>query len=718
MAWITEIRTTVGGMIRDLIKRNIPKNKYWEAENIALTPSNKDSSGGATVNKGSVEAFEFGRISVTDTFYKAWRIYFDLSAANIAHNFTYSYFDGVSTVVVPFTITSVLLTPALRYADLVSQIEAAAGFDADVYIPATPVSGVVEVGFRMEVDATLLEDIAGTQKEIIILKEYLADDTGYFEPLKSFYLKKNLFVLSTNDHVLRLGVGQKDYSTGTWTYTVLLETNQIVIPKGTAIDMDGQLDFGERVSIYFTTNGVPRCVYVKLQDTWVANSCMRFYDSLTENTDGYYIYNTIDPETGLQVLENYARASLSSVTNTGGALKTGNKQYFIRQLVGTETRSGTGLGSNQVSIFAEPTSDPYLYGNVAGVQTNKRITLSVTGLNPSLYDKFELICSENNDGVFTQYIVNTFDITASTMTVSHLGTETTIAITQAELATQQILIKNAQNLVIARNRLFLSNIETQNDYDLSDWAKTIGITTERTTLPVMTTGNVGEYQIPGNIFNFGGYMQFETYRYAIIPYYTSGFVDSPVYIDDYQILYTELGVPKTQITDGLGVATPSNVYVFYPQFEVDLDTAPAVDGKPLKDVLYGYSIVRQECIPEVLGNGYLMPSTFGTIVDTFRMGGRIMEFVETGVAPVSAFINRQAVGFYCPDEMFGTSQITPLANDNVYNCGQPPIYNNLATGIYPNVAGGIQTVQNVGLVEFSGDYPDVNYNTLTVVKYV
>ncbi len=45
--WITEARGVIGGMIKDLLKRNIPKNKYWEAENVALTPNNQDSLNGA-----------------------------------------------------------------------------------------------------------------------------------------------------------------------------------------------------------------------------------------------------------------------------------------------------------------------------------------------------------------------------------------------------------------------------------------------------------------------------------------------------------------------------------------------------------------------------------------------------------------------------------------------------------------------------------------------
>ncbi len=701
--WITEVRGVIGGMIKDLLKRNIPKNKFWESENIALSPNNQDSLNGASVQLGSEFAFGLNEIDATDVgnSYKYFRVPLDLTAPNITHSFTITY--GSPTVTLSFSISSAALTPATRYSNLISLLNASTTpINGAVFQNATPSGTTVFIGFRVNVDAQIRLSIAGVGTPVIILKEYLANNGGAFRELKSLNIEENIFVLSTNGSVLQLSVGKKDYLTGTWTNKILFQTNQIQVPIGTPIDMDGQIDFGERLSIYFTTDTTPRCIYVPYKNVWNDFASMIWYydpntNLMVNNTDGYYIYNSIESETSLQLLQNFARVSNAAVS-TGGALKTGNKQYYIRQISGNEVKTGIGMGSGQVSIFQESLTNPALYGNVAGLDTNKKATLTIENLDAALYDKFELICTENNGGVFTSYIVNVFNITGETMTVTHFGNETQVSVSQSEFAQEQVLLKTAKNLVIARNRLFLSNVTTQIDYDLSAWAQTIGVTLVREGFSTAYSDVFSnswipnEYQETDNIFQKTGYTYYETYRFGIKLYFTNGFVSRPYYIDDFKMETNADNVSALTSGDGT-YASVFQVYLFRPQFLVNLDTAPTIDGKSLKDVLYGYEIVRLECIPEVLATGFTMPSTYAASPmaspppSYCRAGGRIMERAETGVAPITSFLDRKANAFYSPEVIFGTSEISPSPNDKLVIYGQPVLTDYISTSPIANTAG-------------------------------
>jgi hypothetical protein len=715
--WITEARGVIGGMIKDLLKRNIPKNKYWEAENVALTPNNQDSLNGASVQLGSEFAFGLNEIDGLDVGngFKYFRVPIDLSAPSISHVFTITY--GSPAVTLNFTISSALGTPAARYTQIISSLLSnTTVIGGTIFENATPSATTVYVGFYVNVDAQINLTIGGVKKEVIILKEYLANNGGAFRELKSINIEENLFVLATNGTVLQLTVGKKDYLTGNWTSKILFQTNTIQIPIGTPIDMDGQIDFGERLSIYFTTNEIPRCIYVPYKNVWNDFASMIwFYDpntnTMVNNPDGYYIYNSIQSETALQLLQNFARVS-NAVVATGGALKTGNKQYYIRQISGNEVKTGIGMGSGQISIFQEALTNPQLFGNIAGLDTNKKATLTVENLDPNLYDKFELICTENNGGVFTASIVNVFDITGETMTVTHFGNETQISVSQSEFAQEQVLLKTAKNLVIARNRLFLSNITTQVDYDLSAWAQTISLVPSRDTISLADYVNVGEYQSIPNIFNKTGYMFLDKYRFGIKLYFTNGFVSRPYFIND-----VSFNIGNTQLTNALGLGTPTAAYIWYLMAQVNLNTAPTIDGKPLKDVLYGYEIVRQECIPEVLATGFAMPLSdwdkpapsggwwFG--------GGRVVGNFHGG-GPTIPLSNRDSCAFYSPEVIFGTADIEPLSGDQIINYSQPNLYNTRTntTGNTPN--NGIETMQTCNLAEFSGDWADVGSVSITI----
>jgi len=663
--FITELRQVLG-MVRDLLKINIPKNRYYSAENINLTPNHQDSIGGATTMLGSTYAFEFGKIDIANNNndYQSWMVE-NSFFSNATYNITL-------TGLAPFSITTVGFNVFSTYNSFKIQLEAA----------TASIGGVVSrnniytmFGFKAygaERDFTITR--ASVPLNPIITKEFFGTTcNGAFEPLKSFDIGENLFIISTNGSVFRYAVAKKDFVSGTWTYTVLLETKQLVYATDAVIDMDGQIDFGDRVSMYFTGKGyAPRCIYVKLQDTWVANSCMQYYDSITENTDGYYVYNTLEQSTRLQTLENYARITSYIVNNSGGALTSGNKQYFIRQYVGDDNASGVGVGSALIPIFSDSLLNTSLSGDNGGVVTGKSITLNIIGLNQNLYSKFDLICLENTNGIFTARIVDKYNISSDTITITDNGGRIS-DFSPNELATQQVLIKDASNLVIARNRLFISNITTQQDFDLKAWAKTITVNTAVEEFDAIgaAQSSVNEYMKPDN-YNRICYQEYETYRFGIQLFYKNGYVSSPYFIKDHKFIRPNTLVNENALTDFSNVNTVETVYALKPEFTVNLSTV-SIDGVPLNELVSGFSIVRQECIQEAWG-GLIMPST--NYVDGAYVAGTYTVLRTGRYLPFLYPPNQEKfLHFYCPDVNFNISSINPFGGHKIYNYGCLVPYN-------------------------------------------
>lgn len=678
--WITDARSFMGGMAKDLLKRIMPADKYLEAENVTIMPQQEGVEGGLTPALGTTFSITRENINIENDAddYKGFRVQLDLGF-NIPHLITYTI---PSSPPVTLNISSVAITASLRYADLISQINADAFLE--VYVTPTLTSSTVGyVGVQgFGSDFTLTEQISSVDVDVFIIKEfYGVAGNGRFALIKSLNIGDNLYQIESNGAVFKLSVTKQDRVADTWQYVTLAQTNTIQIPIDAIIDLDGEINNGNKVSLYFTGSDVePRVLYVQLQDTWVENSAMIYDETFTtlENENGYFTYDNIAQLTGLQVLENFARARLFSVSDTGGNLTTGSKMYIVRQSIGRENATSFSDYSNPIPIFVSSQSDLQLHGNVAGVFTSKSITLTIEGLNPGLYDFYELVCVENNDGALVSYIVGQYAITTFSQQVTHTGFEDTISITTAEITIAQIVIKDAGNLVITRNRLFLSNIVLAQQPDLSEWAKTIPVTTQRIALPAIgnTYTSVAEYQLVENVFRYTGYMLNEIYRYGIILYFTNDSpyrgVSQPYFLGDHMIEGSLIG---TDLTNGAAGTTPTEIYVYHPRFTVDLSTA-TIDGVPLSELVYGYEIVRQPCNPRVLATGYAMPATQAgqpVLIDYYTAGANPTINIIYTEGPSSS--RRTQISFLSPDILFGTVDIAPKSGDILLNYGQPGLYN-------------------------------------------
>lgn len=728
---LNEIRTFMGGMNQDNTFSTVPKNQYIEAESIKLTEPDPEALGAVKVSIGNELVVDLKEINIAndDDDYKAWRIAFDLTADGISHEF--KFYSPPTTLLHTVTISGGGGNATARYTALKSAFNTAIGAfgTGSIYIDATPADKVVHAGFKFygNSDYTVTEKINSIDVTTYIIKEYLGTaNNGTFGELQTYDFLGDLFHLTTNGNVLRLSVARRDDSDGSWTNVIVFQTKMIKIAKSfiNLVDLDLELDANERISSYFAAEGIlPRVIYTHQQATYEEMSDFIYNENPayieTGNPNGYFFFDSVDKETRLQVLENFAQVGFVS-EQSGGSLTSGDKMYAVRQKIGDTVASGFSIFSDPINVMSRSLSDTRIYGDAGGTATSKSITLTITGLNPQLYDKFDLVVVENTDGAITAKIVDTFNINSITQNVTHSNYANAVDISVAEIVTQQVLILDAANLRINRNKLFLQNVTVQTDYDLAEWAKTITITTEINNNAIQAQGNVnttiGEYQIPTNVNGYMGYMDQETYRFGIMIFFKSGFVSSPYFIRDYKINPSNHSLTTV---DGSGV--PTNVNVFFPQFGVDFNQA-SFTNQVAFDQVYGYSIVRLPCIPEILATGYVQHEVVPT-GGYYTVGSYVIGLTADPFGATSS--NRRLLAFLSPDLSFNQQTITALESDQLILWGQMSNYNNVVQsrvdGIHVDYCNlrewnHVQTANTVATLDIdpTGEY--VNFNTAGTVS--
>lgn len=712
--FISEMHDFARGLVKDIQNVGVKRNQYIDAENMRLTDPTSDTLGAMTVTSGNVDVFNATTINFTldSQDYTGLRIAFDVTAINIPHSFVVG---GISIT----PILSALATPVLRYNDLVSKfiaILATNALTATKYIddPDPTTAGVKYVGFKIfGFNATVNAEFINSVDYVVhILKEfYGVANSGIFRVLKTVNIGDNLFELCTNEHVTLIQVSKKNEVTENWTAVSVFQTKAFAYNYDMVgrMDFEVEIDFNSRVSLYYTGAGyLPRVTYFKLQDAWSAQNAFIWNENpayiVTGNPDGYYTYENVSDDTKLQVSKNYAHLAdyddnpaYYPTVQTGGTLLTGSKSYTVRQLISDTTSTGWGLVSNEIPIFSDSLTNPNLSGNTGGQPTDKSITMTILGLDIETYDKFQVAVIENTDGVITGKIIGTYTSLSNAQVITHRGNEITTDLTIAELVSQQIVIETAGNLVINRNRLFLSNLTIALDPDLAVVVKAgTTFTTKRITLPAIgnDSARVAEYQDPINVYLTTGYMLNETYRMGTV-FLIGGFVTSPYVNGDWTCTYA-----TGELTDNPG-GTPDNIYVYYPYIEMDFTGFPAINGVPFEDAIDGFMHVRLPCVPEVLATGYVMPQT---VLNTgyYSVGRSAFRLDEYTVPAVNA--QRTRLGFLSPDVLFDKATLNYLSSDQLLIYGQPLTYNLVTSNVGRNV---------YSLIEWDGNF-DTAYETKTV----
>lgn len=496
---------------------------------------------------------------------KIYRIYFDLTpilngsvTANVG-NMTLVRSDGT-----PFSINNISIsanTPVTYSNALRVQIEAlrvAAGYGLPFVFGSLVPSGTNQYYFTITLNPAMDTDYVFSVQNLIsslcsfkVEQEYISTP-GTFKVVGSQQLDDYVFLWSAGSvtvgnfsEVSEVGVLIKGTGTnaGKYIYRRLLRSKQLGLSQNRRVEAEIE-KVGSQINFYWTDgNNKPRAMYLK-----TAN--IATLDGLLFTTGGRYEYETIDTETTFFYRNPTAYIDELRVAEGEGAVTAGNKRYTGRflteDLVATDFLYPTGI----VNLYSELSTNPYkIAGDEVGAITKKSVRMKLKNFAAGIYKYFELVAIEYEGDVFSAKIVQRFslrnDQTELEIVHNNQGQEN-IIISNNELVAITAKYLTVKTLKIFDNRVTMSNLTEQIDYNLSDWASQIthsitqkyitGIGKPGTPTIADPTYQYGEYQDPQNVLNNTGYMINDTYRFGIqVQWKGTGKWSAPFWVDDIRI---------------------------------------------------------------------------------------------------------------------------------------------------------------------------------------
>jgi len=340
--------------------------------------------------------------------------------------------------------------------------------------------------------------------------------------------------------VLFKGTGTNE---GKYVYRRLIRSKQLGFSPNRRIEAEIE-EIGNQINFYWTDgNNKPRAMYLKTANVTTV-------DGFLFTTGGRYEYETIDEETAFFYRNPSAYIDELQVIEGEGAVTAGNKRYTGRfltdDLVATDFLYPTGI----VNLYEVLSTIPYrIAGDEVGTITNKSVRMKLKNFPAGIYKFFELVAIEYEGDIFSTKVVQRFtlknDQTEIELVHNNQGQEN-IPLSNNELVAITSKYLTVKTVKIFDNRMTMSNLTEQIDYNLSDWASQIthsvtqkyitGIAKPGAPTSSNPSYQYGEYQDPQNVLNNTGYMINDTYRFGIqVQWKNTGKWSAPFWVDDIRI---------------------------------------------------------------------------------------------------------------------------------------------------------------------------------------
>lgn len=162
---------------------------------------------------------------------------------------------------------------------------------------------------------------------------------------------------------------------------------------------------------------------------------------------------------------------LINVNESGGNFDTGAYSIFTFYETADGSRTGYTVLGNIIYIYEDRLQSTYVApwtyafeGSDTGKPTNKSITLSFDILDHK-YKKLGVGYIKRSNNTTEAYVEQIVDITTSTQTVILIGSNVT-TVTLEEVLTPKAVYNRAKTGTVSNNRLYLANLQTQQDYEL------------------------------------------------------------------------------------------------------------------------------------------------------------------------------------------------------------------------------------------------------------
>lgn len=556
------VRVTPSGIMdKDTDLAYVSQGNYVDANDIRHRQTDGSTFGGVMSVVGNSSVLQFPNYTSAN---KKFRIFLDLTdfydTAVGSVSFTWKLQEDGSPFIGTATNSASFIASLAVFANTVyTTIDGLVAYTTVgtfSFVPTKTVGGVVYAGyFDMEftgntVDYVLwVENTISNAANIYVTQEWVpsAPDQS-FKVIGSRQLEDYLFVFlasvtkSTGIVSLLSEIGVV-YSTDngvSYTYKRLVRSKQLGFSTDRQIEAEVERT-GSNVNLYWTDGfNKPRAMYLKY-------SLITTQDGFLFATGGRYDLQTINDETSFFYKGTSAYFDDVQVLQGGGALTAGNKRYTGRFLTEDFVPSDFLYPTNPLNIYsASFNKGSKVEGDFENTITNKSVKVTVKNFQADIYKYFELICLEYVGTTFTSKIVQRFQIPtgATQLTVNHTNIgQDNILLSNQELVGITSKYKSVQTLKIFNNRMSMSNLVEQIDYDLSTWASNIQHSICETFIPGLgISKNItsddpgiafGEYQDPNNVFKSTGYMYNDTYRFGIqVQWKETGKWSSPFWLDD------------------------------------------------------------------------------------------------------------------------------------------------------------------------------------------
>lgn len=240
-----------------------------------------------------------------------------------------------------------------------------------------------------------------------------------------------------------------------------------------------------------------------------------------------------------------------TVNQTGGALLAGVYSFSVsyENLDGTKTPYSAPV--EIVYIADDPASIGYdkFDGVAPGTVSSKSITLNISNVD-TRYDKIVLIVVRKINQQTEALEIRKADVSGSTLTMTYVGTETTITLPIDEVITPRPLYTKVGAMTQLNSTLYLGNLESQEDIEYQSVANTITVHYNTKLVPIANINDSQKNQLPGG-FTHGG-----VYAFYIAFKLTNGSWSRAFHIPG--------RTPSPGGTHDVSVSRSKNVYIISP----------------------------------------------------------------------------------------------------------------------------------------------------------
>ena len=434
-------------------------------------------------------------------------------------------------------------------------------------------------------------------------------------------------------------IGVMTYSevTDAYTYTRLLRSKELGFCREAQIDVDAEINALGK-TLYFNQYKYqpPRVFYYN--GDYVTDGALNFVSS-----ENRYGYGSIAVETKNVLNIQTATLDLVSV-NEGGAVKAGNKQYFIRLMGDEGSLFGTDFHAftNNVNVYSAAIGgDPNeVVGDISGTATGKKVVLRASNLISEVYSQIELCVAEWFGDAVNFSVIRREQITGDTVLLEHTGFETERSLSAEEVNRLNSEIANIGGQRIVDNRLVYHDITYRQEQDLTEWASSFTHTVIKENVRgngFVNDNRFGGYQDPDNVFRLTGYSFYEVHRFGVRVYFKDGGASRVFWIDDIRMdmEVSNISTPNRRVGMSTTTVFPydlnisaadDNYYAVGVEFNnIDLDFE--IDGVRVKDLVGRIEILRvelEDSTRDILLSGMAavgVNGKFGTVYGTSSTDG-------------------------------------------------------------------------------------------------